>query len=436
MTSRTRRFFNFSNDFGFIGNFFGIEFHPDGIKFPTDNSENLWQGKTVFKAAEDCQRWLDCFKMAGNMNKVQKIYQDVRLKGFEPTDDEWALMQKYIPSGDMQKSEFVSFDTQLANNIMDRDAERISLPVLKSFAKSIVGKSKLNNHNWGGDTGEGRFYDAKLIKYSDVEEFKSTLGFVPYKNFDKHLEKVLDLEGGLYWFAPKFFMHIIDGDAIIRLKAGVTSPMSIGFRYPMLVDVKDENGALLWREYRNSDEQEAEALEGSNVFLGAQYGAQSKSYSFDAEDSGAKTEVKEMPINIKLSFGEFTLEPEKDNQEFIDAVEKQLNDSKAAVEAEKAELETKKNEELESAKANLEAAQNECSKYKDAMVEQIVQTRYQAKTLDWNKADEMRAQLKNMNFDELSAEHLKVIEKKEPVIGFVPQSEKKSVYNDAAFCSD
>jgi hypothetical protein len=335
---------------------------------------------------------------------------------------------------------------------MDRDAERLSLGVLQSFTKSIVGKSKLNNHNWF-NTGEGRFFDSRLLKYDDPQEFSETLGFVPYKKFINHLKRILDIEGGLYWFAPKFYMHVIDSDAITRMKAGVTSPMSIGFRYPLLVDVKDEkSGELLWREYRNSENQEAEALEGSHVFLGAQYGASSKFYNVTDENSGCEEE-SEMPINLKMSIGEFTLQADGENAEFIAAVEskvqeleqvKTLNQSletqKVEAENAKAKAEddlaamTAENNQLDEKIKQIEA---EKDSLKSEVVEMILQNTFQAGQMKWDEADGKRAELMVLTPAELTEKH-RSLKGKKGAISFEPKPEKPALpnFHDRSFISD
>lgn len=166
----------------------------------------------------------------------------------------------------------------LANDQIDRDFERFSRGVLKQFSDTLPGKSVLIGHDHSS-APIGRFYKAEALRAVDG---------------------VVNLVGS--WYAP-----VTDENAHDRasIDSGVWSNVSIGFRwdtlvcdlcgtdyrdpacphilgqqYPVdgvvgqdlatLVMTEDGNSVTATATYRGK----AEALEGSVVYLGAQFGAE------------------------------------------------------------------------------------------------------------------------------------------------------------------
>ncbi len=204
--------------------------------------------------------------------KLEKVLRDISIKSVELIDNDFDLMKKGMPNPDRwQKENFKTYDLWLANNFRDRDGERFSLPVLKSFNNTISGKSVLYGH-WWGPPGEGTFYKSRLEKLT-VDEVLALVGNVPYRKFKQMLEKVQEMDGGLYFLVPTCYF-LSSHEDIDKIDAGIIKHVSIGFNAPARMAIRDMNEKLLWAEYQNTDEWEAEALEGSFVFLGAQYGAE------------------------------------------------------------------------------------------------------------------------------------------------------------------
>jgi len=121
------------------------------------------------------------------------------------------------------------------------------------------------------------------------------IGVQPDKNFKKHLEFIEQRDGGIFWLVTRYYMPNITDmqkEAIIYIESGIWKDMSIGFRAPLKFAIfengkevlvnsnefremgRDEDESILFLEFRNEKDLEAEALEGSHVFLGSQIGAQ------------------------------------------------------------------------------------------------------------------------------------------------------------------
>jgi len=278
-TCETRRYF--WGDLGKDVNFYigGIEAKNGAIKFPKSHYDN--KGKINVETWDDCQAILDILKGFGmnaefKANKLHhKMLYGVKHKTAEITDKDWEAMSVFMLNPDsFDKNEFRIYDSWLAHNFIDRDRERFSLPVLRSFKKTIVGKGQLFGHQWG-PPGEGRFFKARLEKLT-ADEASEIVGNHPDPKFKKHLQKIEELDGAIYFLVPTFYMLGDNVEIIRKIDAGIISDMSIGFVAPARVDIKDENGEVMWREYQNANGQEAEAYEGSFVFLGAQYGARTR----------------------------------------------------------------------------------------------------------------------------------------------------------------
>lgn len=156
---------------------------------------------------------------------------------------------------------------KLCNNQYDRSLERFPADYLKRFADTIVGKSVLKGHDYRQEP-VGRFYDAEIRKGQGDH---------------------LDLVTSYYMMA--------DDPMVPKIKAGVIKGVSVGFEPDKRIcdiDGKDYDGwwndpedddpchHIVGREYDGKkatityggDSAKAEALEGSFVWLGCQYGAE------------------------------------------------------------------------------------------------------------------------------------------------------------------
>lgn len=181
-------------------------------------------------------------------NPYQKQFDSASsIKAAGVSDTDWEKIKGFMPDPKaFAKEDIESFTVDLANDQIDRDNERFSDDVLKSFNKTLPGKGFLIGHSWG-PPGKGLFYDSGL--------------------------KTVD---GIKWVRGKFYVLKQYSQSLIdHVNAGIWKWVSIGFTAPKLqriVPEEDENKAFY--EYQNKGNQEAEALEGSLVWLGAQYDAQ------------------------------------------------------------------------------------------------------------------------------------------------------------------
>ena len=152
---------------------------------------------------------------------------------------------------------------QLANDLPDRDYEQFPDYYLDRFAETLPGKSFLEGHNWSSRP-IGLWFDASVEKRGDAT-----------------------------WVVGKTYMPKTPGNQELRdhIDAGVYRWCSIGFSRPYDMKCSICNGNLYdydeCRHYPGQDYGEkgtcigtyagpaskVEALEGSLVYLGAQYGA-------------------------------------------------------------------------------------------------------------------------------------------------------------------
>lgn len=176
-------------------------------------------------------------KSASSLKRVKEI-----------ASGDWELIKSFFLEPDaFNQDEIQAFTLNLANNQIDRDQERFSEEVLKSFAKTLPGKSLLIGHQWG-PPGKGTFFKA-----------------------------VLKTEDSVTWLKASFYVLKSSSQSMIdNIMAGIWKFVSIGFSAPAIVRIPadDDQSKTMYWEYRNKDGQEAEALEGSFVWLGAQYDAE------------------------------------------------------------------------------------------------------------------------------------------------------------------
>ena len=308
-----------------------IKVFGDVIKFPKSGN-----GMT-FQSWDDCEKYMDTIiPTKSNDFKITKELHSIKSKALELTDMDWELMKSFMVKPErFQKEDFRIYEAWLAHNSVDRDEERFSKGVLDSFAKSIVGKALLMGHNWGG-TGDGRYFQAEVTRIS-VDEAYKIAGSTPKKNFLSELQTINDKDGGIFWLVTKYYVLAKDENIIDRLDSGIMSDMSIGFRAPKLEKITDDdNEKVLWWEYQNSESREAEALEGSLVFLGSQYGARTRK-DFDGKTINVNEQNKDtiimntekFTLNLKFEAGDLTLEKqieiETDEEQFKN-IENQVNE--------------------------------------------------------------------------------------------------------------
>jgi hypothetical protein len=283
----------------------------DGVRADGDTIDFF---KTHYKTLEDCQKWVEAYSKGEGFiprSRVAKGFENVHTKAVKVTDDVWTKMSRFmVAPGEFTPDDFAVFKSQLANTAPDRDGQRFSLDFLKSLQKSIIGKSKLTGHDHS-TTGEGRFFDAEIEKLS-VDEFVETLDFVPDRNFLKKLGKIETEEGGVHWLLTQYYMPKTMEREINAIKSGIKGHfMSIGFAPPQgPIAIKEGGeGEILYHEWQNAKDFEVEAIEGSDVYLGAQYGAGNRKSYKDATDIPAISVDEE-----KSAESDDSLDPQTDDQ--------------------------------------------------------------------------------------------------------------------------
>lgn len=283
-----------------------------------------------------------------------------RGKGISISDSEF---EKIIPflinPGEVQKESLKVFEVDLANDAIDRDEERFSTPVLKSFAKTLPGKSFLIAHNWG-PPGRGLFYSARV---TEVE--------------------------GVKWLRTRYYMlEEYNKEFIAHTNAGIYRWYSIGFMAPALqrVAADDENNDFgkTFYEYRNTKDKEAEALEGSLVWLGAQFDASvrkmfkalaSKEFE-DNDNQPPKEEKKIMKLQIK-ELNNLIIEITNDNDAIvagsqIDQKIREIVGAKAMDESFKTGLKGIFGDDSDIDLATIKATKEDADAYKEFLVEEVV----------------------------------------------------------------
>lgn len=163
-----------------------------------------------------------------------------------PEDGDLDLINGYALEP-LKATDVAVYTLRVANDQVDRDGERFNVEVLHDFAATLPGKSLLEGHAWG-PVGIGRFFKAWVEQVD-----------------------------GVTWLMAKCYLLTADEDAaemIVKLNGGIASFVSIGFAAPSRVQVTDGMGAYQFSEYRRGPNgEQAEAIEASLVFLGAQYDA-------------------------------------------------------------------------------------------------------------------------------------------------------------------
>ena len=173
----------------------------------------------------------------------------------------------------------------LANDHLDRDHERFSEEVLREFARTLPGKSFLVGHQHGA-APVGRFFHAEVMPAAHPQQtpdcgLQAAATPAPSSRSLESGARSLHLVASFYTVKTQDnegFRQQIDG--------GVYSYVSLGFRcQQLLCDIcgKDMKSSLCphypGKSYNGSAatgtwKGQAEALEASLVYLGAQFGAQ------------------------------------------------------------------------------------------------------------------------------------------------------------------
>jgi len=362
----------------------------------------------------------------------------------EIQDSDWNKMIAFMVNPDQfEKDDFAVYNGWIAHNFVDRDGERFNRDILKSFARTITGKSLLRGHDHSG-TGYGRFFSASLVKV-DIDRALEIAGSVDRKDFKKHLEKIQEIDGGIFFLVAKYYILKDGNEKLIRsIDSGIVSDMSIGFRAPDIEPVYDDNGeSILWWEFQNTKTREGEAIEASHVFLGAQPGARTR---LEEKSFKINKQVKEKIMkrfSLTVQFGQKTFERsiafDPDNPDAFESEIKVLQDKfqeevKTLIAGNKAVSDELQN--LKSALGDFDTPEAvkhliyEMKQYKKNLITDALKYGIAAGIIADEKRDTYQASFEKMTVDEIGdrlKDYVAIVDSKQPPEGqIVPTGEGKS----------
>jgi len=287
--------------------------------------------KSEWKTERDCEDYLR-EKTGDEVLHVKSLA--VTTKAIDLDDAEWSAMTAYMTNPENVKREsFRVYRSWLANNVIDRDRERFPLDMLRQFAATLPGKSKMLNHNWYDGEPEGRYYAAEIVEVSQ-SEMLSMVGNVPVKNFAALVAKAKEIDGGLYWLVGRYYVPADDKELIFKIDSGIYAFESIGFRAPAIDSVQDENGEILWDEWKSTSTRTGEATEGSWVFLGSQYGARTGKSAAPRNQAMNVDDIEEL---IESLFAKHFKQPEPKIEETGEMIKLKIAEAEYEINAADAE---------------------------------------------------------------------------------------------------
>ena len=281
------------------------------LRFPKNITEHREAGKfdEFFKSKKQCIEWWDKMKSAErDVTKVQtktfQVFYESE-KNITITKKEWDLVQSQmtVPEN-FEKEDIRIYHPYPTNNFMDRSAERIDKYTLNALAKTMIGKPIILGHKHDLP-GEGRIFDAKLVKKS-IDETMTMIGETIHKKSDfiNHLKWIEEKDGAIYWMQESFYVIKEQAELIRKIDAGIIKDMSISFRARKLVPVRGKDDQIMLWEYQGG----GEATETSFVWLGDTHGAEN---SKSAEDNKNKEleidnteEIEDEDISIPVIWSE------------------------------------------------------------------------------------------------------------------------------------
>ncbi len=360
-------------------------------------------------------------------------YAVPQIKAVKATDQEWELIRSFMVRPDEFKPEDVkTYGFHLAHNFVDRDGERFTIGTLNQFAKTIVGKEFLIAHSWG-PPGEGKFYSADVVKMAVDEAMSVASDHPDPESLRRQMEKIAGIDGSIAFLDVRMYMPA-ESPWARKIDLGINTHVSIGFSAGRAAEVTDESNNLLWREYKyQGGARRTEALEGSLVFLGSQYGAGSKK----SPDEGDQEMIK-----VKVFGKEFELDSENPQslKALTDAAEgmqgkvTEAEGKAAAAEAKAAKAEADRKaaaDELDALKAAVgdvekaKAAVALASEYLDSLVEETLKMGSLAGLIEHDKVGERRAAFKTLSVAQIKerlADYQKVFKEKHPQAGALPEN--------------
>lgn len=189
-----------------------------------------------------------------------------------------AQMEKIAPllRAEFRPDELYVFPTDLANNQVDRSYEWFPPDILRQFAKTIIGRSHMVGHNYDS-APIASFFDAKVVKEADVNWLRCW-SYMPVADDNELIRKNLD--AGVYRYASIGFGPAdgagYDEWELVCDLCGKSwyygSPLGTCEHWPGVEYEVGKQTQVATFHYSGK----WQALEGSTVYLGCQYGAEHK----------------------------------------------------------------------------------------------------------------------------------------------------------------
>ena len=315
--------------------------------------------KTKFKNKDQCETWLKAFS-EGDMKldgrtPIDKTLYGIKAASAAPTSSEWQKIQALMTDPEQFKEENVAvYHPMLAHNVVDRDIERFDKSLVGDFARTLPDKPLLMGHEGSGGwsaPGEGRFFSAK-VKSVSVDEMFDIISPHPNKNIKDQLKEIEEEDQGLVILETGLFLVklVSNEDFRTKISAGIIKDVSIRFRASsreVVRDSDDPDSSIKYHVYRGP----GEAIEGSFVYLGSQYGMQNRKALVpisgqpeEPAESGPKQTGEEL---MKLTFKslgdiEFTETGLENVQKKVDEAVDVLNAEKTALQEKVDTLESEK----------------------------------------------------------------------------------------------
>jgi hypothetical protein len=217
----------------------------------------------------------------------------------EPDLDDMKLINSFAKR-ELRADEVYVASMYLANDQVDRTFERFPISYLEQFAETIVGRSLLIGHDHRS-APEGLFFKAEVTKEGDVTHLRPSF-YVVKTRANEHLRAQID--GGVYRYVSIGFHY---EDLVCDICG-----QSIFDRECPHVPGQEYDGAVCTATYSGK----AEAVEGSIVYLGAQYGAELKK-AHEERDSRRLCALKGTDVGAEDSASSISAPspPTPDNQD-------------------------------------------------------------------------------------------------------------------------
>jgi hypothetical protein len=229
-----------------------IKTHDDGKELVMDYAQYGWKKFT------DTRRDPDTIYL-----KSHNLFTDGKkpVKVLELNKKELEKIMPYLGNPkEVDPSKIAIFKADLANNYVDRTMDRFHENYLRTLAKTLPGKGFLLKHDWSGP-GFGVIYDAKVIDTGVKLPIGNNISII-WKN----------LEISVYMRNEGSTIDGVSNEEILKnINYGIAKFVSVGFRALQYNKVTDKDEKTLF--YEIGENGKGEGLEGSLVWLGAQYDA-------------------------------------------------------------------------------------------------------------------------------------------------------------------